>query len=49
MDHLDTVLDGDFDDLVTSQVGADRGVLSTLTNDVGLIGLCCKVSTANQQ
>lgn len=40
MDHLYTVLDGNFDDLVAGQVGADRGILSTLANDVGLVGLC---------
>ena len=40
MDHLHTVLDGDSDDLVASQVGADRGELTSLANDVGFVGLC---------
>lgn len=40
VDHLNTVLEGDLDNLITGQVGADGGILSTLANDVGFIGLC---------
>jgi hypothetical protein len=39
VDHLHAVFDSNFDNLITSQVRADRGVLSTLANDVGFIGL----------
>lgn len=40
VDHLHAVLNGNFDNLITSQVRGDRGVLSSLANDVGFIGLC---------
>jgi hypothetical protein len=39
VDHLHAVFDRNLDNLITSQVCADRGVLSTLANDVGFIGL----------
>jgi hypothetical protein len=40
VDHLGAVLDGNLDDLVAGEIGADRGVLPALANDVCLIGLC---------
>jgi hypothetical protein len=39
VNHLHAVLDSDFDNLITSQVCANRGILSTLANDIGFIGL----------
>jgi hypothetical protein len=39
MDHVDAVLDGNFDDLVASQVGSDGRVLAAGANLVGLVGL----------
>lgn len=44
MDHLNTMLQSNFDDLVTGQVGTDRGILTPFTNDVGFVGLCMQVS-----
>lgn len=41
VDHLGAMLQGDFDDLVARQISSDRGVLASLSNDVGLIGLYC--------
>ena len=40
MDQLSAMLNGDFDDLVTSEISSDGGILATLSNDVGLVGLC---------
>lgn len=40
MNHLGTMLDSNLDDLVASQVSSDGGILSTLSNDICLIGLC---------
>jgi hypothetical protein len=39
MDHVNVVLEGDLDDLVTGEIGTDWSVLSALANDIGLIGL----------
>lgn len=39
MDQLDTVLNSNLDNLVASKVGADRGVLATLSNDIGFVSL----------
>lgn len=39
VDHLHAMFDRNFDNLISSQIGADRGVLSALANDVGFIGL----------
>jgi hypothetical protein len=39
MDHVDIVLEGNFDDLVTGQVSSNGRVLSTLANDIGFVGL----------
>lgn len=39
VDHLSAMIFGDFDDLVASQISPDRGVLASLANDVGFIGL----------
>lgn len=44
VDHLHAVVDGNFDDLVASQISADRGILAALANDVCLIGLCSNIS-----
>jgi hypothetical protein len=44
VDHLRAVLNGNLDDLITSQIGADRGVLPALADDVRLVGLCSLVS-----
>lgn len=40
MDHLGAMLNGNLDDLVASEISTNGGVLSTLANDVRLIGLC---------
>lgn len=40
MDHLRAVLDSNLDNLVSSEISTDRGVLAALANDVCLIGLC---------
>lgn len=45
MDHLRAVLQGDLDNLVASEISADRGVLAALANDVGLVGLCSAAKT----
>lgn len=39
MDHVDIVLNSDFDDLVAGEVCTDWSVLSSLSNDVCLVGL----------
>lgn len=39
MDHLGAMLQCDLDNLVASEISADRGVLAALANDVGLVGL----------
>lgn len=40
VDHLCTVLNGNLDNLVAGEIGSDGGVLATLSNDVGFVGLC---------
>lgn len=49
MDHLYVVFKCNFDDLVASQVGTDGSVLTTLANDVGLVGLCIVLETYREQ
>jgi len=49
MDHLSAVLNGNLDDLVASKVGANRSVLATLADDIGLIGLCAQISVSHSQ
>lgn len=44
MDHLCAMLDGDLDNLIGGEISSNWGVLSTLANDVCLIGLCSHVS-----
>ena len=44
MDHVGAMLQSDLDDLIAGKVGANRGILAALANDVGLIGLCKLVS-----
>lgn len=39
MDHLRAVLDGNLDNLIASEIRSDRGILTTLSNDVGFVGL----------
>lgn len=39
VDHVDIVFDSNFDDLVASKVSTDWSVLSSLSNNVCLIGL----------
>lgn len=39
MDHVDIVLEGDFDNLVAGEVGADWSVLSSFADNVGFVGL----------
>lgn len=40
VDHLGAMLECDLDNLVAREISANRGVLSALANDVGLVGLC---------
>lgn len=42
MDHLGAMLECDLDNLVAREISANRGVLPTLANDVGLVGLCAR-------
>ena len=42
MDHLSSVLESDLDNLVAGEIGTHRGVLSSLANDVGFVGLCSR-------
>lgn len=44
MDHLHSMLDGDLDNFIASEISTDRGVLSALANDVGFVGLCVRMS-----
>ena len=39
MDHLDAVLDSDLDNLVACEISPHGGVLTSLANDVGFVGL----------
>lgn len=45
MDHLSTVLDGNLDNLIAGQVCPDGGILTTLANYIGFVGLWSNVST----
>lgn len=40
VNHLRAMLDGNLDDLISSEISTDRGVLTALANDVCLVGLC---------
>lgn len=40
MDHLRAVLDSDLDNLIACEISSHRGVLASLANDVGFVGLC---------
>lgn len=42
MNQLSAVLDSNLDNLVAGEISSDRGVLASLANDVGFIGLCGK-------
>ena len=49
MNQLSAVLNGNLDDLVAGEISSDRGVLASLANDVGFIGLWeNKVSTKHR-
>lgn len=39
MNQLSAVLNGNLDNLVAGEISSDRGVLASLANDVGFIGL----------
>ena len=39
VDHLCTVLQRNFDDLVTGEIGPDGCILATLSNDIRFVGL----------
>lgn len=39
---MSAVLYGNLDDLVAGEISCDRGVLASLANDVGFVGLCGK-------
>jgi len=47
MDHLDSMLQGNLDDLVPSQVSTNWGVLSALSDHIGFIGFCKNNSVSN--
>ena len=40
VDHLGSVLNGNLDDLVAGEISTNGGVLASLANDVGFVGLC---------
>lgn len=40
VNHLDAMLFGNLDNLVAGEVSTDGGVLASLADDVGFIGLC---------
>lgn len=42
VNQLSAVLYGNLDDLVAGEISCDRGVLASLANDVGFVGLCGK-------
>ena len=44
VDHLGTVLNANLDNLITREIGSNGGVLTTLSNDVGFVGLCNRES-----
>lgn len=39
MNQLSAVLNGNLDNFVAGEISSDRGVLASLANDVGFIGL----------
>ena len=39
VDQLSAVLNSNLDDLVAGEISSDRGVLASLANDVGFVGL----------
>lgn len=41
------MFDRDLDDLVSGEIGSDRGILPALANDVGFVGLCCGQRVSN--
>jgi hypothetical protein len=40
VDHLGAMFNSNLDDLVTSQISTDWGVLAALSNDICLVSLC---------
>ena len=49
VDHLSTMLDGDLDDFVAGEISSDGGILTTLANDVGFVGLCYQIMLAKKK
>lgn len=49
MDHLGAMLDGDLDDFVGGEISSNWSILSTLANDVCLVGLCLHVSNHDKR
>jgi hypothetical protein len=43
------VLDGDLDDFVAGKISSDGGILTTLANDVGFVGLCYQIMLAKKK
>jgi hypothetical protein len=39
MDHIYVMLESDLDDFISSQVRSNWGILTSLANDIGLVGL----------
>lgn len=48
MDHLGAMLNRNLDNLITGEIGSDRGILPALANDVCLIGLCGHLSATSR-
>lgn len=49
VDHLSAMLFSDFNDFVASEISSNRGVLASLANDVGFIGLCSSTTFLSVQ
>lgn len=39
VNHLCAVLDSNLDNLITSEIGSDWGVLASFSNDIGFVSL----------
>jgi hypothetical protein len=46
MDHLNSMLESNLDDLVARQVSPNRCILTTLSDHVGLIGFCRNITSS---
>lgn len=49
MNQLSAVLNSDLDNLVAGEISSDRGVLASLANDVGFVGLCGRAVSKSSQ